>query len=128
MLILAAIPAFFSLVWHRGALASLEEEAKVSLETAESWLGAIWLDARPRAEFEAGHVPGASPLREADWSECLPAVLYRWRPGRRVVVYCGGRSCSTSETVARRLRRETDWAEVHVLDGGWERWCEKHLE
>lgn len=59
------------------------------------------LDARPREEFEAGHIPGAIsiPVAELDqrWSE-LPR-------GREVIAYCRGPYCVYSLEAVNLLRR-----------------------
>ncbi|OAI41809.1 hypothetical protein AYO41_05210 [Verrucomicrobia bacterium SCGC AG-212-E04] len=91
----------------------------VSIETVRGWKREVaWVDARPRAEFDAGHVAGAILLNEDTWDTLLPEFLAKWQPGQPVVVYCSA-SCESSRRVALRLRL-TGVAEVHVLEGGWE--------
>jgi rhodanese-related sulfurtransferase len=85
---------------------------------------AIWIDARPQADYDTAHVPGALPLNEDAWDAQLPAVLDAWESGRPVVVYCGSSGCHTSRDVARRLREEVQLPDVFVLQGGWETWRE----
>lgn len=83
---------------------------------------ALWLDARPAADYAAGHVPGALPLTEDAWEELFASVIEAWDGRRSLIVYCGAKTCQTSETVARRLRRELGFENVYVLEGGWEAW------
>jgi rhodanese-related sulfurtransferase len=80
----------------------------------------LWIDARSRAEFEAGHVPGAVWVSEEDWQGGLIRLAPMLRAGRPLGVYCGSASCASSARVAQRLRRDLDWQEVFVLRGGWE--------
>ena len=95
----------------------------VTLTQAHAWDGnAIWVDARPDAEFEREHIPGAVLLNEDRWNELLPQFLTMWSPEKRVVVYCSSQSCNASREVARRLRDEAQLKNVFVLQGGWEEW------
>ncbi len=95
----------------------------VTVVQARSWDGnAIWVDARPDAEFEREHIPGAVLLNEDSWNELLPQFLAAWSPEKRVVVYCSSQSCNASREVARRLRDEAQLKNVFVLQGGWEEW------
>jgi rhodanese-related sulfurtransferase len=95
----------------------------VTLAQAQAWSDdAIWVDARPEEDYEREHVPGALSLNEDRWSEMLPAMLAKWLPGKRVVVYCSTQGCGASREVAHRLRKEAGLTNVFVLEGGWEGW------
>lgn len=82
----------------------------------------LWIDARSEAEYRVRHVPGALRLTNADWDRQVTAVLDAWRPGTRIVVYCGGGNCAVSEDIARRLRGELGLPDVYFLHGGLESW------
>jgi rhodanese-related sulfurtransferase len=89
----------------------------VTIADARGWgSNAIWVDARPEAEFAQEHVPGALLLNEDRWNELT------WSPEKRIVVYCSSESCGSSREVARRLRNEAQLKNVSVLEGGWEAW------
>jgi len=95
----------------------------VTLTQARAWdKNTIWVDARPDAEFEREHIPGAVLLNEDRWNELLPRFLTMWSPEKRVVVYCSSQSCNASREVARRLRDEAQLKNVFVLQGDWEEW------
>jgi len=95
----------------------------VTLTQARAWAkNTIWVAARPDAEFEREHIPGAVLLNEDRWNELLPQFLTMWSPEKRVVVYCSSQSCNASREVARRLRDEVQLKNVFVLQGGWEEW------
>jgi rhodanese-related sulfurtransferase len=83
----------------------------------------VWVDAREREKFEAGHLEGAVLLNEVEWWELLEAnvetVLEAATAGRPVVVYCGTQACEASKKIATRLRDEVGVPEVYVLKGGW---------
>ncbi len=83
---------------------------------------ALWVDARPAADFAAGHVPGAVSLNEEAWDAGFADLIEKWDADRPLIVYCGGTRCHASESVARRLRRELGFENVHVLHGGWTAW------
>ncbi|HLP06826.1 MAG TPA: rhodanese-like domain-containing protein [Opitutaceae bacterium] len=84
----------------------------------------LWLDARPAADFARAHIPEALPLTADDWDAQIVAVIQRWQPGTRVIVYCDDRACGTSRHVADKLRREYQFDDVRVLHGGWQAWME----
>ena len=58
------------------------------------------LDLRPRPEFDAGHLPGATSLPFADLAERLDRLPAR----RRLLVYCRGKYCPNAEEGTRVLR------------------------
>lgn len=84
----------------------------------------LWIDARHASEYAAGHIPGALPLNEDEWSKLIPAVLQRWTPRQTVVVYCNTTGCDASGAVARRLRA-AGVSPVHPLHGGWDAWAKR---
>jgi rhodanese-related sulfurtransferase len=128
-LILAAfalVPGFVEAIYFRDKISwqsPVPASEMVTVAQARAWGGnAIWVDARPDAEFASDHVPGAVSLNEDRWNELLPQVLAVWSPEKKVVVYCSSLSCNASREVARRLRKEAQLPNVFVLEGGWEEW------
>jgi rhodanese-related sulfurtransferase len=105
--------------WSREVLAEGEIGLTEALAAGDS---ALWIDARPEAQFRAGRIGDALPLNEDDWDRLLPRVFEQWRPGRRVIVYCSSDQCQASHEVARRLREEMGMEDVYTLKGGWEAW------
>jgi len=82
---------------------------------------ALFIDARPVEEYEAGHVPGAFNVPPSKISG-ISALLDFMGPGDRIVVYCEGGSCDASHLVAIRLE-DLGITRVHIdADGypGWE--------
>ena len=65
---------------------------------------AIVIDARPRAEFDAGHIPGARVL-DAPSGDQIAAVerLANGNKAAALVVYCNGPYCQASRRLADRL-------------------------
>lgn len=84
----------------------------------------LWIDARPAADFVRDHIPEALPLNADDWDNQIVAVIARWQPGTRVVVYCDDRACGSSRHVAEKLRRDYQFDDVLILHGGWSSWQE----
>lgn len=123
---LAFLPAIGQAIYFRSAASWHHppvDSALVSLEKAKGWGDTvIWVDARPEADFERGHVPGALLLNEDEWNAQLRTFLTAWSPERKVVVYCSALSCSASHAVAERLRNEAELKNIYVLEGGWEAW------
>lgn len=127
--ILSAVPALLTAAFHPRRPPWTQEAlapGEVTLTTAEAWgAGTLWLDARPAAAYNAGHVPGAVHLDLADWEADFPKFLDQWQPGQKVLVYCSAASCHLAEEVAGRLR-QSRIEPVFVLKGGWESWREHH--
>jgi len=123
---LAFIPGIGEAIYFRNKVSwqsPIPASEMVTLTQARAWgENTIWVDARPDAEFEREHIPGAVLLNEDRWNELLPQFLATWSPEKRVVVYCSSQSCNASREVARRLRDEAQLKNVFVLQGGWEEW------
>ncbi len=126
LLLLALAPALVSgkIQLKRTEPASVQDEVTASEVRA---LGdkVLWVDARPRAKFEAEHLPGAVSLNEDEWDRLVPTFLDAWEPEKTVVVYCDGGSCDASHAVARTLREDLKLENVRVLKGGMKAWSEK---
>jgi len=128
LLALALLPAAVQALYFGDRIlwgARVAESDMVSVEMARSWgTDAIWIDARPEADFERDHVPDAILLNEDRWNELLPQLLQdRWSPEKKIVVYCSAESCNLAGDVARRLREEAKLPnQIRVLKGGWEEW------
>jgi rhodanese-related sulfurtransferase len=81
-----------------------DELQTVSREEVHSRLhrgDVVIIDVRPRAEFDAGHIPGAisiPPDRLDDLLDTLP-------PDRDVIAYCRGPYCVYADDAVRQLRR-----------------------
>ena len=123
---LAFIPGIGEAIYFRDKVSwqsPIPASEMVTLPQARAWgENTIWVDARPDAEFEREHIPGAVLLNEDRWNELVPQFLATWSPEKRVVVYCSSQSCNASREVARRLRDEAQLKNVFVLQGGWEEW------
>jgi rhodanese-related sulfurtransferase len=95
---------------------------EVCLEQVPAGADVVWVDARPRAEWEKNGVPG-SVLWNLDPTEDMSAfeagMAARAAVSQRVIVYCGDENCGVSRQIAERIRALGLGAEVSVLHGGW---------
>jgi rhodanese-related sulfurtransferase len=82
----------------------------------------LWIDARSAHEFGIAHIPGAINVTEDDWEQGFNQLATIYRPGRKMVVYCGAESCHASREVALRLLRELQADKIYVLKGGFAAW------
>lgn len=126
ILLIAALPAavsgYFQLEW-RGAPQPELQPDEVRPGTARMWgRHVLWVDARSRARYDAGHVDGAILLNQEEWENLVPGFLDAWDPEKTIVVYCDGGKCDASRAVATRLRNELKLESVYVLQGGWAAW------
>ncbi len=87
----------------------------------------VWIDARTRAEYDAGHVSGAILLNVEEWADLMFAHQMDLQEayGIPVIVYCSGGGCERSAEIAQRLRELIGLDPVYVLDGDWQELMEK---
>ena len=67
---------------------------------------ALFLDARPRLNFQFERIPGALSLPEDDFDAAFAALEPTLRARYDIVVYCSGFGCEASHIVARRLKEK----------------------
>jgi rhodanese-related sulfurtransferase len=101
--------------------ASLKPD-EVCLEQVPAGADVVWVDARPRSEWEKNGVPGSvlwnlDPAEDMQAFEAEVAVRIAITP--RVIVYCGDENCGVSRQIAERIRGLGLGAGVSVLHGGW---------
>ena len=98
------------------------DEIDASVARARFDRGALFLDARPVANYKMSHIPGALPLPEDDFDRHFAAVEARLRSSFDTVVYCAGYGCEASHIVAARLQERG--IQVEVLKEGWPAWTD----
>jgi rhodanese-related sulfurtransferase len=117
--------------WIRGAPvrqvqcdpAALKPDEVCLATVLGDWNGEVlWVDARPRSEWEANGVK-ESRLWNLDPAEDMNQFAADLAPelieNPRVVIYCGDESCGVSRQVAEAMGGLGLGGRIHVLFGGW---------
>jgi rhodanese-related sulfurtransferase len=85
---------------------------------------AIFIDARPSAEYRELHIEGAINLTADELNAIKDAELFkRLNPPRLMIVYCAHEDCHASLQVAELLQNR-GFREVAVFLGGFRAWDE----
>jgi rhodanese-related sulfurtransferase len=124
LLLLALVPALVSaaiqLQWKGDEPL---QPGEVRAATARQWADQVlWVDARPRARFDAGHIGGAISLEAGEWEAQVPAFFAAWSADKTVVVYGDSAAPAVSRDLAARLHGHLKIEPVYVLKGGFEAW------
>ena len=83
---------------------------------------ADFVDTRPKADFEAGAIPGAFHITpDAIANGLAGEQLSYMDPARPIVVYCIGGDCHESEYVGVLLQ-QSGFERVHILKDGFPGW------
>jgi rhodanese-related sulfurtransferase len=106
---------------------SLEKYTSVTFITLEEaeWLfseeEALFIDSRPKAAFQAGHIMGAVniPYEEYKREEALDLIFLP--PEGTVVIYCDGSECNSSVELAKVLHQK-GLLDIRIFFGGWVEW------
>ncbi len=85
----------------------------------------LWVDARPRSEWEENGLEGSvlwnmDPSEDDRAFEASVASRIFESGTKTVVVYCGSESCGTSRSIAERITALNLGPSVKVLFGGWD--------
>lgn len=83
--------------------------------------GAAVVDARPREEFLAAHIPGAVSLPFAEFSKGRPEALDFLPTDATIVIYCSGGDCDASHKVGTMLQ-SFGFSQTVVFEPGFPAW------
>ena len=131
LLAAAVAAAAFQLHPRAPALHAIKEPLKadeVGLKEIQArWQGdVIWLDARPRSEFDKGHIPGAHLLNLYEWDDLMPDIVQLLDADSlksTIVIYCDGQKCAASRELRDRMNElPLGEIDIRVLHGGWPAW------
>ena len=87
----------------------------------------IILDARPESQYTLAHIPGTLPVPRVEMAERLMELQMLLMADQPVVVYCGGRTCDDSLTVAKAIQQQ-GLKQVVVFEGGMAAWLDAGLQ
>ena len=91
---------------------------------AEKWRGEVlWVDARSRTAYVAGHVRGALLINEQEADQLLFEHFEVLQDNRKpIVVYCDEKGCQASRRIAAYLRERLSGMDIYVLRGRCQEW------
>lgn len=84
-------------------------------------LGAVFIDARHRPEYEEGHIQGAFLLPADMFDQGKPECLNFIDPNSFLVIYCSGGECDASHNTAKMLQ-QVGYMKTHILKPGYPAW------
>lgn len=84
----------------------------------------LWIDARDQKKYDQKHIPGAILIDAKYWEDGLAKLFEVFEPGKTIVVYCNA-GCTSSSSVAERLRKELGQENIYYLHGGMDSWFSK---
>lgn len=105
-------------------MAKVAASDTITLEEAtQLWQtgAAFFLDARPPAQYTAGHIANAFNVPAEDFATHYRAVAPMLAPDSPIVAYCDGMDCELSHQLTGKLR-ELGYKNVRILMNGWTSW------
>ena len=106
-----------------------EDVRPIAIETAIAKFeqgDALFADARPAADYAAGHIAGAVNLPAMDSDQWLGRLFNSADPEQTIIAYCSGPNCILGKQLARTLG-EAGFAQVYYLVDGWGQWTSRKL-
>jgi rhodanese-related sulfurtransferase len=94
----------------------LEEAARRHADAS-----AVFVDARPAADFAAGRIRGALSGPEQEFDRWIEGFIAATEPETVIVAYCEGSRCELSKSLAEKLA-DLGYANARYLPDGWGRW------
>ncbi len=85
---------------------------------------AQFIDVRPRAEFEQGHIPDALSVPLSEWEDSFLTLAGHVESGALMALYCSSRECDDALTLALEIQAFGGTNMLLYVDG-FEVW-EKH--
>lgn len=98
-------------------------KGQIPLDQAKSLFdqGATAVDARIKADYEAGHIKGALRINLKSFENGDPPLLAMIPRDANVLVYCSGGNCDESEHVAELLNG-SGYKKVYIIHDGFPGW------
>jgi rhodanese-related sulfurtransferase len=83
----------------------------------------VIFDARPEADYRAGHLPGAISMPHQSVEEALAGAQALLTPAQPIVTYCSGEDCDESFLLTEYLNQQ-GFTNVVLFAGGISQWKE----
>jgi len=93
------------------------EVAKMIYDGAKT----LFVDARPKEDFEDGHVKGAVSLSLRNFDAHIEVFINQYPPEQPIVTYCSGRTCEDSHHLAQLLI-DLGYEHVNIMIDGFQQW------
>jgi rhodanese-related sulfurtransferase len=102
---------------------------EITLDEARAFVsgGGKVVDARTKAQFDEGHIPGAINLDYYEFQKEIATVLPRLSKDEEIMVYCEGVDCEASELLAKELY-SLGFTKLLLFKGGFEEWSAAGLQ
>lgn len=84
---------------------------------------AVFADARPMADYEAGHIEGALHLPVSRFETWIDGFIEKHPSDTPIITYCDGPHCPLGQALAEQLYF-AGYNNVRHLPNGWTRWRE----
>lgn len=94
---------------------------RITADAARERSDILFIDARPPADYRAGHIPGAIQMQPSFPPDIRRRLLAGVSPDKTIVVYCDSTHCRLDASLAVMLI-DDGYRQVFVLDGGLEAW------
>ena len=82
----------------------------------------VVFDARPPADYRAGHLPGAVSLPQLSVEDELANVQHLLTPAQPILTYCNGLDCDESLLLTLYLRQQ-GFTNAVLFAGGFKEWA-----
>lgn len=96
---------------------------------------ALFVDARAKAEYDQGHIPGAIPMPLGEFDTYFKKYESKIRGAKMLITYCHGVGCKLSDKVAQKLFNDAKDAatpgkglkNTGAFFGGWPQWQQHNM-
>ena len=82
---------------------------------------ALFIDAREKEEYEAGHIPDAINIPASSGRSKKIELLDQIPKNLQIIVYCDNLQCHFAERLAKEMQY-MKFNSVAVFEGGWDAW------
>jgi len=116
--------------WQKAELGYDPSPTRITWAQAKPLLASgqiVLVDARPKAAYDAGHIPEAISLPEAAPPEQFAAFQKQYGPKTHIIVYCTDTKCAASMRQAIKLVTWYNYQKVQFMPGGYQEWQQTEL-